>query len=81
MFKPLKRPFSIVGAFKKGHSLGTMKLQECSLTPLFVSAPVGSVLPTEVWTADGAAAEMFLLVFLELNGLNCLEPSCHLSLR
>ena len=63
---------------KKGHSLGTLTLQECSLTPLFDSAQVGSVLPTEVWTADSAAAEMFLLVFLELNGLNCLEPSLSL---
>ena len=71
-------PIFIVGAFEKGHSLGTVKPQECSLTPLFVSAPVGSVLPTEVWTADSAAAEMFLLVFLELNGLNCLEPSLSL---
>ena len=60
------------------HSLGAVKLQECSLTPLFFSDWVGSVLPTEVWTADSAAAEMFLLVFLELNGLNCLEPSLSL---
>ena len=55
-----------------------MKLKEFFLTPLVVSARLGSVLPTEVWTADSAAAEMFLLVFLELNGLNCLEPSLSL---